>query len=57
MSVNELCIHDKRYKLKRSTDEGSGYVSNCTFKMLYPVYAGTRTGYVAMATHRSGSEK
>jgi hypothetical protein len=45
-----------KYKVQR-TPEGSGYVSNCTLKFLYPVQAGEKTGYVGLATHQSGSEK
>ncbi len=56
MSGIELCIHDKRYKIKRSA-EGSGYVSNCTLKMLYPIHAGEKSGYVGEAMHRNGSQK
>jgi hypothetical protein len=55
-SAAELCIHDMKYKVQR-TPEGSGYVSNCTLKFLYPVQAGGKTGYVGIATHQSGSEK
>jgi hypothetical protein len=37
--------------------KGRSYVSNCTFKMLYPIHTGEKTGFVGEATHRSGSEK
>ena len=56
MNATELCIHDKRYKVKRSA-EGNGYVSNCTLQILHPVHAGGKTGYVGLATHIHGSEK
>ena len=57
MSAVELCIHDKRYRCKRTDGEDDGYVSNCTLKMIYPVHAGEKTRYVGVATHWSGSEK
>ena len=56
MSAIELCIHDNRYKVKR-TAEGQGYVSNCALRFLYPVHAGEKSGFVGVATHQSGTEK
>ena len=56
MSAIELCIHDKRYKVKR-TAEGQGYVSNCTLRFLHAVHAGEKSGFLGLATHRSGTEK
>ena len=56
MSAIELCIHDKRYKVKRAA-EGRGYVSNCTLKFLHAVHAGEKSGFIGLATHRSGTEK
>ena len=41
MSAIELCIHDNRYKVERTT-EGQGYVSNCTLRFLYPVHVGVK---------------
>ena len=55
--MNSLNLTDKdgHYVAKGSAD--SKPLSNCTLRLLRPVMAGDRSGYIGGATHTNGSTK
>lgn len=55
MNALTLSMKDGQYVAKGSGD--SKPLSNCTLRLLRPIMAGDRTGYIGRATHTSGHTK
>ena len=55
MNAVTLTVKDGQYVAKESTDGKP--LSNCTLRLLRPIMAGDRTGYIGCATHTSGNTK
>ena len=53
MNAVELTVRDGVYRARGREDS----VSNCVLRLLRPIKAGERSGYVGLATHKSGASK
>ena len=55
MNALKLTVKDGQYVAKGCAD--SRPLSNCTLRLLRPIMAGDRSGYIGRATHANGSTK
>lgn len=55
MAAYGLLIENGCYGVKKGSQFQA--LSNCTFRLLSPILAGTMSGYLAKATHKDGTEK
>lgn len=55
MAAYGLLIENGCYGVKKGSQFQA--LSNCTFRLLSPILAGTMSGYLAKAIHKDGTEK